>query len=60
MGANIALLRYLYDNNNNTVYLLHAISPFDRKRHVNEQAICNLYKIHSDSEQFAIVGVLGI
>ena len=45
MGANIALLRYLY-------YV-----SFDRK-HVNEQAICNLYKIHSDREQFATVGVL--
>ena len=44
--ANIALLRYLYD------------VSFDRKLHVNEQAIYNLYKIHSDSEQFATVGVL--
>ena len=46
MGANIALLRYLYD------------VSFDRKLHVNEQSICNLYKIHSDSEQYATVGVL--
>ena len=46
MGANIALLRYLYD-----VY-------FDRKLHVNEQSICKLYKLYSDSEQYAIVGVL--
>ena len=46
MGANIPLLRYLDD------------VSFDRKLHVNEQAICNLYKIHSDSEQFATVGVL--
>ena len=43
MGANIALLRYLYD------------VSFDRKLHVNEQSICNLHKIHSDS---ATVGVL--
>ena len=47
MGANIALLRYLY-------YV-----SFDRKLHVNEQSICNLYKIHSDSEKYATVGVLG-
>ena len=46
MGANIALFRYLYD------------VSFDRKMHVNEQSICNLYKIHSDSEQYATVGVL--
>ena len=46
MGANIALLRYLYDDS------------FDRRLHVNEQSICNLYKIHSDSEQYATVGVL--
>ena len=46
MGANIALLRYLYD------------VSFDRKLHVNEQSICNLYNIHSDSEQYATVGVL--
>ena len=45
MYANIAILRYLYD------------ASFDRKMHVNEQAICNLYMIHSDSEQFATVGV---
>ena len=47
MGANIALLRYLYD------------VSFDRMLHVNEQSICNLYKIHGDSEQYATVGVLG-
>ena len=47
MGANIALLLYLYD------------VSFDRKLHVNEQSICNLYKIHiSDSEQYATVSVL--
>ena len=46
MGANIALLRYLYD------------VSFDRKLHVNEQSICNLYKIHSDSEKYETVGVL--
>ena len=46
MGANIALLRYLYD-----VY-------FDRNLHVNEQSICKLYKLYSDSEPYAIVGVL--
>ena len=46
MGANIALLRYFYD------------VSFDRKLHVDEQSICNLYKIHSDSEQYATVGVL--
>ena len=46
MGANIALLRYLYD------------VSFDRKLHVNEQSICNFYKIHSDSEKYATVGVL--
>ena len=46
MGANIALLRYLYD------------VSFDRKLLVNEQSICNFYKIHSDSERYATVGVL--
>ena len=46
MGANIARLRYLYD------------VSFYRKLHVNEQSICNLYNIHSDSEQYATVGVL--
>ena len=48
MGANIALLRYLYD----------VSFSFDMKLHVNGQSICNLYKIHSDSEQYATVGVL--
>ena len=43
MDANIALLHYLYD-----VY-------FDRKLHVNEQCICKLYKLYSDSEQYATV-----
>ena len=42
MGANIALLRYLYD------------VSFDRKLHVNDQSICNLYKIHSDSMQQSV------
>ena len=46
MGANIALLRYLYN------------ISFDRKLHINEQAICSLYKFHNDSEQCATVGVL--
>ena len=46
VGANIALLRYLYN------------ISFDRKLHINGQAICSLYKIHNDSEQFATVGVL--
>ena len=46
MGANIALLRYFYN------------ISFDRKLHINEQAICSLYKIHNDSEPFATVGVL--
>ena len=31
-----------------------------RKLHVSEQAICKLYKIHSDSEPFATVGVLRV
>ena len=46
MGANIAFLPYLYD------------VSFDRNLHVNELSICNLYKIHSDSEQYGTVGVL--
>ena len=46
MGANIALLRYYYE------------VSFDRKLHVNEQSICKLYKLHSESEQCATVGVL--
>ena len=50
MGANIALLRHLYD------------VSIDTKLHVNEQSetICNLYKLHNDNEQFlyATVGVL--
>ena len=46
MGANIALLRYLYN------------ISLDRTLHINEQAICSLYKILNDSEQFATVGVL--
>ena len=28
------------------------------KLDVNEQSICNLYKLHNDNEQYAIVGVL--
>ena len=46
MGANIALLHYYYD------------VSFDRKMHVNEQSNCKLYKLQSDSEQCATVGVL--
>ena len=46
MGANIALLRYLFD------------VSFDMKLHVNELSICNLYKLHNDNEQYATVGVL--
>ena len=42
----LSLLRYLYN------------ISFDRKLHINELAICSLYKIHNDSEQFATVGVL--
>ena len=47
MGANIALLRYYY----------YEVS-FDMKLHANEQSICKLYKLHSDGEQCATVGVL--
>ena len=46
IGAYIALLRYFYD------------VSFDRKLHVNEQSICNLYTLHSDVEQYATVAVL--
>ena len=46
MGANIVLLRYCYD------------VSFDRKLHGNEQSICDLYKLHSDSEQCVTVDVL--
>ena len=46
MGANIALLHHLYD------------VSIDTKLHVNEQTICNLYKLHNDNEQYATVGVL--
>ena len=28
------------------------------KLHVNEQSICNLYKLHNYNEQYATVGVL--
>ena len=28
------------------------------KLYVNEQSICNLYRLHSDNEQYATVGVL--
>ena len=28
------------------------------KLHVNAQSVCNLYKLHSDNEQYATVGVL--
>ena len=46
MGANIALLSNLYD------------VSIDMKLHVNEQTICNLYKLHNDNGQYATVGVL--
>ena len=47
MGATITLLpRYYYD------------VSFDSNLYVNEQSICKLYKLHSDSEQCATVGVL--
>ena len=46
LGANIALLRHLYD------------VSIDTKLHVNEQTICNLYTLHNDNEQYATVGVL--
>ena len=46
MGANIAFLHYYYD------------VLFDRKLHVNGQSICKLYKLHSDTEHCATVGVL--
>ena len=45
MGANIALLRHLYD-----VFI-------DTKLHVNAQTICNFYKFN-DNEQYATLGVL--
>ena len=45
MGANIALLRHLYD------------VSIDTKLHVNEQTICNFYKFN-DNEQYATVDVL--
>ena len=45
MGANIALLRHLYDVSIVT------------KLHDNEQTICNFYKFNDD-EQYATVGVL--
>ena len=45
MGANIALLRHLYD------------VSIDTKLHVNEQTICNFHKFN-DNEQYATVGVL--
>ena len=44
MGANIALLRHLYD------------VSIDTKLHVNEQTICNFYKFN-DNEQYATVVV---
>ena len=40
------ILRYYYD------------VSFDRKLHGNEQSICDLYKLHSHSEQCATVDVL--
>ena len=46
MGANIALLRHVYD------------VSIDTRLHVNEQTICNLYKLHNDNEQYATVGVM--
>ena len=45
MGANIALLRHLYD------------VSIDTKLPVNEQTICNVYKFN-DNEQYATVDVL--
>ena len=45
MGANIALLRHLYD------------VSIDTKLHVNEQTICNVYKFNYN-EQYATVSVL--
>ena len=39
----------------NVIYMMFRLN---RKLHVSEQAICNLYNIHSDSEQYATVGVL--
>ena len=44
--TNIALLRYFYD------------VSFDRKLHVNGQSICEVYQLHSESEQYATVSVL--
>ena len=46
MGANIALLHHLYD------------VSIDTKLHVNEQTICNLYKLKNENEQYATVGVM--
>ena len=47
MCANTAHLRHLYN------------VSIDTKLHVNEQTICNLYKLHNDNEQYyATVGVL--
>ena len=46
MGANIALLRNLYD-----VY-------FDWKLRINEQSICKMYKLPNESEQDTTVGVM--
>ena len=45
MGANIALLRYFYD------------VSFDRKLRIDEQALCNVYKLPNESEQDATIGV---
>ena len=49
MGANIALLHYNY-------YYYYV--SIDSKLHVNEQPICKLYTLHSESEQCATDGVL--
>ena len=46
MGANIALLCYLYD------------VSFDRKLHINEQSIRKVYKLPNESEQDATVVVV--
>ena len=46
MGANIALLRYFYD------------VSFDRDLHINEQSICKVCKLPSESEQDATVGAM--
>ena len=46
MGKNIALLHYYYD------------VSFARKLHVNDQSVCKLNKLHSDSGHWSTVSVL--